>query len=149
MKVCLLILSVFIALILPGAARDRGEETVPADFLRTDSAGWKQMLATPITGDFRQTPIREVINFIALKARANIVFHFEPGAVPGGTGGTQIPGLDDSAAFPRPPVFTAHFEHTPLRVVLYRLSRDTHLVVDWFYLPENPRSPQAIGIHNK
>jgi hypothetical protein len=166
MKAALLVFSLLTPLLLPCTAReDRGPEA-PKDFLRTDSAAWQQILATEITADFQRTPIREVCDVIAHKARANMTVRLAPvagvpapappvaepappaanvGAVPGSPT-IPIPGLPH----PEPePLITAHFDRTPLRVVLYRLSRDTHLVVDWSYLPENPHNPQAISIHSK
>ena len=87
-------------------------------------------MATPISVDFKSTPLREAIDLIAKKCELNVVVSVGPG--PDGS----MPNL------------TAHFERTPLREALFKISRKLNLKVNWFYLPEDPHTPRAISIHN-
>jgi len=97
----------------------------------------------PITADFRAAPLREAIDVLRKQTLTgqtgglNIVVQLAAGEP---LGSTEAVG---------PPVVTDHFENVPLRLVLYKLGLDTHLAVDWFYLPEKPNVPWGISIHGK
>ena len=145
------------------AATSTATTSVPTQFLRTDNPAWQRILATKITADFRHATLREAIHFIAQQSQANVVVALRsgsgftppvPGAAPTAPGGIpplEPPGPTPSAPVSLPkappePTIKRRFTNAPLRVVLYRISQDAGLKVDWLYVHD---FPQAIQIRGK
>lgn len=100
----------------------------PATFLQTNIPSWQRILDREVTADLRAATIREVIDSIARQGRANIVLSLD-------------------VTHPKEPrTMTRRFDRVPLRTVLYQVSQDTGLAVDWVY--ENG-FPRAISIEQR
>jgi hypothetical protein len=91
------------------------ETDPPRDFLPATSKRLQNVLAIPISADFKNTPLLEAIDVLAKKYELNFA--------------VAVGGPDGST-----PNLTAHFEHTPLREALFKISRELNVKVEWLYL---------------
>ncbi|HEY3900675.1 MAG TPA: hypothetical protein VGM54_18850 [Chthoniobacter sp.] len=107
------------------------ESDPPRDFLPTTSKRLQHILATSVSANFQNVPLQEAIDRFARQLQLNIVVSVGPGP-------------DGSM-----PTLTAHFGRIPLREALFQISREMNLKVEWFYFPEDLRTPRAISIHNR
>lgn len=98
----------------------------PADFLQTDNEAWRRILATEITADLHAANIREVIEYLAHKCPTNITLTL--------AGPSKVPPI------------TFNFQRLPLRLVLYQLSQNTGLKIDWLL---DKGVPTGIRIRNE
>lgn len=83
-----------------------------------------------ITAEFHGATIREVIDGIGRKSYANIIL-----------------ALNADGAPKEAPKITRKFQRVPLRTVLYQVSQDTGLTIDWVFDEKN--IPFAIRIRNQ
>jgi hypothetical protein len=88
-------------------------------FLRTSSETCKRILATEITAGFQSAPLSSVAGYLSQQSKADIVLKL------------------NSADAKMPSIYRG-FDHEPLRAVLYEISRDTGLTVEWEFGQDSP-----------
>jgi hypothetical protein len=142
MKTSLLLPVVALAFLSVAKAADKTAGEPPAQFLQTHNSAARRALATKITADFRDAPIRDVVDFLVHAAQMNTVMKLDADPTPDAGAprevGGKIPGASVEAAqtgatsAPRnEPKITRKFEGVPLRTVYYLLSKDTGLTIEW------------------
>ena len=73
----LLSLIVALGLFSTAKAADKAPAEPPAQFLQTDQPWWRRALATKITVDFRDAPMRDVIDYLSHMAQMNTVMKLD------------------------------------------------------------------------
>jgi hypothetical protein len=152
MRISLLSLAVALAFLSVARAADKAAGEPPVQFLQTDVPWARRALAIKITADFRDAPIREVIDYLKRAAQMNTVMKLdaEPAQAAGApkklpNAARDIPGAPVEAtpaagsdAFNNVPKFTRKFDGVPLRTVYYQLSQDTGLAIEWLIINKKP-----------
>jgi len=77
MQIPLLLAAIALALLSIAQAADKSAGEPPAQFLRTDNPAWQRVLATKITADFRDAPMREVIDYLKGAGQMNTVMKLD------------------------------------------------------------------------
>src|SRR5207249_4144300 len=88
---------------------------VPATFLPPPTDALRRVLETPVSGDFRSEPARQVFHSLFRQLPANLVF--------GSTKQTE-------------PTFTGKFDHVPFRIALFQVAQATGYKVEWTARPD-------------
>jgi hypothetical protein len=130
LKISFLSAATALAMMSVAGAAEKAPGEPPVQFLRTDIPACRRGLATEITADFHGATIREVIDDVGRKSHANIILSLNADGSPKGA-----------------PKITRRFQRVPLRTVLYQLSLDTGLTIDWVFDEKN--IPFAIRIRNQ
>jgi len=157
-RVKTLVLSLIVALGLFSTAKaaDKAPAEPPAQFLQTDQPWWRRALATKITVDFRDAPMRDVIDYLSHMAQMNTVMKLDVKPSPAADApkevGGKIPGApveaSGAASAPKNELkITRKFECVPLRTVYYQISLDTGLKIEWLLLDN--KKPFGIMIRNQ
>ena len=104
------IFSFFLSVVLGVAADPVKVQQPPPEFLRTDSPGWKRILAREVSVNFDATEFRDAIEFIVSRSDANV----------------SVQTGDE-----RPPKVSGRLERVPFRTALYWLARKSGATVTW------------------
>ena len=118
-----------------GAAEPKPPAEPPRKFLHTDIPAWQRVLATKITVNLQGATISEAVGAISHRSQASMILVLESSS-------------RTTPARPLPKTtITWQVHRIPLRTVLYQISRDTGLTVDWDYVGVG-KFPFAIKIWN-
>ena len=101
LRTALWIMSLILLLALNVPASNAARLEAPADFLPSESAPVRKTLESPVSGDFRNATLREVLDSLARQAQLNIV--------------VSLAGKE--------PVYSGAFIRLPLRLALYEILR--------------------------
>ena len=147
MKTSLLSAVVGLTFMSVGWAADKAPAEPPVQFLQTDHSWCRRALATKITVDFRDAPMRDVIIYLSHAGQMNTVMKLDVKPAPAADApkevGGKIPGApveaSGAASAPKNELkITRKFECVPLRTVYYQISLDTGLKIEWLLINKKP-----------